>query len=222
MAARYQFILGNAARERGDIQQAIRSFQAAERLVEADLELLCWVQLRLMTTLADLAGSPTVMGRLVELKRTLARCGDARPFAALHLWIAETESNRGSLDNAQRQLRIAQSLLMQVDDVWLQGYLAINSFGVSYHCANMAEAQKWAELAIEYAKLSGHRGARRAAHANLGHIELSLGRLIEAEECFLSALKYCEEGSANYIAVLDSLAQVRLHRDDLLGCRALD
>jgi transcriptional regulator with GAF, ATPase, and Fis domain/tetratricopeptide (TPR) repeat protein len=200
---------------------AINHLQTAARLGQADRELSCWIQLRLMATIAELAGSQTAMACFAETKRCLTRFGDARPFAALHLWIAEIETTRGGLDSARRHLRMAQSLLAQVDDVWLNGYLAINSFGVSYCSAEISEARRWAEMAIECARLSGHAGARRAAHANLGHIEFSVGRLLKAEECFRLALECSEDGSAHHIAILDSIAQVKLYLGQLQECQAI-
>jgi DNA-binding NtrC family response regulator/tetratricopeptide (TPR) repeat protein len=221
VTARCHFVLANVLRERGDMRKSIDQYLAAEKSGGSDIELLCWVQLRLLAAISEVNGGEAAMSRVSGLKLSLARCGEARPFAAFHLWIAETESTRGNLTAARRHLRIAESLLKQVDDAWLQGYLAINSFGVSYHCADILEARKWAQIAVEQSRLSGHNGARRAAQANLGHIQLSLGRLSDAHKCFQIALEYCEEGSATYIALLDSLAQTKLHGGDLLGCQEI-
>ena len=186
----------------------------------SDVELLCWVQFRLLSSVADIGGSQAGL-RVSRLKSTLARCGEARPLATFHLWIAKTESIQGNLNGAQRHLRIAESLLKQVDDAWLQCLFAITSFGVSYHCGDIAGARKWAHLAVEQSEISGHHETRLASHANLGHIELSVGHLSEAEHCFKTALEFCEEGSGSYLALLDSLAQIKLLRDDLVGCREI-
>jgi DNA-binding NtrC family response regulator/tetratricopeptide (TPR) repeat protein len=221
LAARFHLVLGNIYSERGLLPTAISEFQAAERLAGTDFELLSWVQLRLIATIAEVAGIQIALGRLPEVKRVLTRFGQARQFAALHLWIAEIESVRGSLDDARRHLRIAESLLSQIDDVWLQGYFAINSFGVCCYSGEIVEACKWAETALTYSKLSGHRGARRAANANLGYIQFSLGHLSRAEECLEFALKDCEEGSLGQIAVLHTLALIQLQRGDLINCEKI-
>ena len=221
VSARYHFVLGNVHRERGDLAKAIEHLQISGTFSSPDLELACWAQLRLMTTVAELRGIQVALGRLDGVRRTLARCGDARPFAALHLWLAEMESTRGYSVNARRHLARAASLLLQVDDVWLQGYLAINSSAVSYHCAETEEARRWADRAITYADASGHRGTRRAANANLGQIEFSRGNLSKAEEHFHAALACCEEGTVTQIAVLDSIAQSRLHGGDFEGCELI-
>jgi DNA-binding NtrC family response regulator/tetratricopeptide (TPR) repeat protein len=221
VAARCRFVLGNIFRERGDIRGAITQFQSAATLAENDLELACWAQLRLMTAIGELAGSHSAMARLTEVNRCLARLGDARPFAALHLWIAEVETTRGSLDSARRHMRIADSLLGKVDDAWLRGYFAINSSCVSYYSAEMSDAQRWAESAIEATKVSGHAAGRRAAFANLGHIEFSLGRLRHAEDCFRRALEASDRGSTSQFAILDSIAQIKLHRGELDDCQTI-
>ena len=92
--------------------------------ISPDLELTCWSQPRLVSLAAETSGGRTATARLDDVKRLLARFGDARPFASLHLWLVEAESTRGNLQIAWRNLRTAESLLLQVDDVWLQGYLA--------------------------------------------------------------------------------------------------
>lgn len=221
LAARCHFVLGNVLRERGDARSAIGHFQIAEKMANDDVELSCWVQLRLMAAIGDLAGNQIAIARLGGVKRVLTRFGDPRPFAALHLWISEAESTQGNLRHARRHLRIAESLLAQVDDMWLRSYLASNSSCVSYHCAEISEARRWAELAIECSQISGHCKSQRAAHANMGRIEFSEGHLVNALRCFESALAYSEPGSADYIAILDSIAQVKLYSGDLSGCRSI-
>jgi hydrogenase-4 transcriptional activator len=219
--ARYHFVLGNVYREYGDRSHSLDHFRSAEQAVSSDLELLCWVQLKLLSDTGAVSATEVAIPPVSRLKATLARCGEPRPLAAFHLWLAEAESTKGNLRGAQQHLHIAGSLLERIDDAWLQGFFAINSFGVNYHCGDILSARKWAHLAVEHSNVSGHYGARRASHANLGHIELAVGHLSEAEECFQTALGFCEDGSANHIAVLDSVAQVKLHRGDLDGCREI-
>ena len=221
VSARCHFVLGNVYRERGEIAKAIEHFQISGTSSGSDTELACWAQLRLLGAVAEFNGVQGAIARLGEVRQALTRFGDARPFAALHLWFAETECTRGHLLNARRHLGSAVSLLGQVQDVWLQGYLAINSSVVSYHCAEFAEARRWAEVAINCAEVSGHRGALRAANANLGHIEFSQGHLTLAHDYFQVALRCCETGSASEVAVLDSIAQVKLQLGDLSGCREM-
>ena len=219
--ARCQFVLGNVHRDRGDTARAIEHLQIAASLAGSDLELSCWSQLRLMVVLSELSGAQTAMARMDEVKRALVSFGDARPFAALHLWLVEIESVRGNLQNARHHLETADTLLSTVDDVWLRGYLAINRSAVHYYSAEISEARQCAAIATEFAQMSGHRATLRAAHANLGNIEFSLGHHSHAQECFEIALNCCETGSVHQIAILDNLAQIRLQCDDLEGCRSL-
>ena len=144
------------------------------------------------------------MARIDDVNRALTRYGDARLFAALHLWLVEVESLRGNLESARQHLKTADSLLSTVDDVWLRGYLAINRSAVHYYSAEIAESRQWAAVATEFAQESGHRATLRAAHANLGNIEFSLGHHSKAEECFELALRCCETGSVHQIAILDN------------------
>ena len=221
IAARFHLVLANVLRERGDLPRAISHLQIAATQSVGDPESLCWAHLRLLTTVAELSGSHTAAARIDEVRRVLSRYGDARPFAALHLWRVETDTMRGALESARYHLNIARSLLVKVDDVWLQGYLAINSSVLNYYSADVPEARRWAELAIVFARESGHRITRRAAYANLGYYEFASGHLTQAEEYFDVALQCCEHGSANEIAILDNIAEVRLERGDFDGCRSI-
>ncbi|HKY21621.1 MAG TPA: sigma 54-interacting transcriptional regulator [Vicinamibacterales bacterium] len=220
-SGRCHFVLGNISRERGNLAKAIECFQLSATAATSDFELACWAQLRLIGAVAEHNGIQAAMSRIGEARSALARSGDARPFAALHLWLAEMESTRGHMSNAQRHLSRAEALLAQVEDVWLQGYLAINTSVVNYCCAEIDEARRWAELAIGFARASGHRGTRCAANASLGHIEFSEGHLSKAGEYFQVALDCCEDRSVSQIAVLDSIAQVKLQLGDLIGCRTI-
>jgi DNA-binding NtrC family response regulator/tetratricopeptide (TPR) repeat protein len=219
--ARLNFVMGNVLRERGDLATAIRHLQIAASQATEDFEFSCWAHLRLLTTVAEHSGLRTAIARIDDVRRVLARAGDARPFAAMHLWHVETETLSGALDSARRHLKIASSLLATIDDVWLHGYLAINSSVLHYYSAEVAEARRCAEAAIDYARHSGHRTTRRAAFTNLGYFEFANGHLVEAEEYFELALQCCEHGSSNEIAILDNIAESKLERGDFDGCRSI-
>ncbi len=221
IGARCHFALGNVYRDRGDTAKAVEHLQIAATLAGSDLELSCWTHLRLMVVLSELSGAQTAMARIDEVKRALITYGDARPFAALHLWLVEVEGMRGNLESARQHLKTADTLLSRVEDVWLRGYLAINRSVVHYYSAEIPEARRWAVTATMCAQTSGHRATLRAAHANLGSIEFSLGHHSQAEDCFELALNCCETGSVHQIAILDNIAQIRLDRGDLDGCRSL-
>ena len=218
-SVRCHFVLGNVYRERGDSLKEIEHLQKAASVRCADLELACWTQLRLIASVADLSGFDTIANRLVDAKRTLARHGDPRTFGALHVWLAEVETLRGSLTNAQHQLKRAEHLLSGTDDLWLKGYLAINKAVVSYHCADIVQSERLAHLALTYSNQSGHRATRRAANTTIGHIHLSRGDFSRAREYFDTARSHCETGSISELAILDSIAQVALHVGDLQVCR---
>jgi DNA-binding NtrC family response regulator/tetratricopeptide (TPR) repeat protein len=221
LSARFHFVLGNVLRERGDIANATQHFQTAATLSTSNPELSCWVHLRLLAAVAEMSGWPTAIARVDEVKRILTRYGDPRPFAALHLWHVETDTMAGALQNARRHLTIAESLLTNIDDLWLHGYLAVNSSVLLYYSADVTEALRWAQRAITCAQESGHRTTRRAAYANIGYFEFSRGEFGKAQEHFEMALQSCEHGSASEIAILDNIAETQLERGDLEGCRSL-
>jgi DNA-binding NtrC family response regulator/tetratricopeptide (TPR) repeat protein len=220
LKARYHFVLGNIYRDRGETAKATEELQRAIALAGDNVELLCWAQLRLLAAIAELAGPDTAMARLDEVKRALTRFGDARPFAALHQWLAQFETARNNLDEARRHLKAADLLLGSVDDVYVRGSHAVSCSVVHYFCAEIVEACRWAEAAILYSQQSGNRSTIRAAHANLGYISFSLGQFERAENLFQVALDCCEGGSAEEILILDNIAQVKLRSGDLDGCRS--
>ena len=221
VCARFHLVLGNVLRERGNIAQAVEHFQIAVDLSVAKQELSCWTQLRLMAAIAELNGREAANARLDRVKQTLTKFGDPRPFAALHLWFVQNDTMRGDVDSAHRHLKTAESLLVELDDVWLQGYLAVNSSVVHYHRADIAEARRWAERAIACSRISGHRTTKHAAHTNLGYFEFAVGRFSEAEDYFQNALECCESGSANEIAILNNIAETKMQRGDLDGCKII-
>jgi DNA-binding NtrC family response regulator/tetratricopeptide (TPR) repeat protein len=216
--ARYHFVLGSVERDRGNTASAIKHLQIAAGFSD-DLELACWSQLRLIGAIAEVSGVRTAIARLDEIKRILTRFGDARPFAALHLWLVEAESTRGNLKGAWSNLRTAETLLSQVDDVWLRGYLAVNRSALHYYSGEIREAREWAEKAIVHSNESGHRTTRRAANVNLGNIQFSQGQLSEAETCFQTALDCSERASVSEVIILENIAQIKLQLEDFKACK---
>ena len=122
-----------------------------------------------MATIGEFRGWEAAAARLDEVRRTVSKSGDARLLSALHLWFVEVETSRGDLNSARRHLKVASSLLENIDDCWLHGYLAVNTCVLQYHGADVTGALKWAHAAISHARQSGHQTTRRAAHANLGY-----------------------------------------------------
>lgn len=214
------FVLGNVQRERGYLANAAQHYQQCIDSRLAASELVCWGELRLAATIAEMDGTSAALARLPNVRAAIAECGDVRPFIAFHIWLAELESLNGLLPSARQHLARAESLLTGVEDFWLQGYLAVNSAVVHCYGANMSEARQWAEAAIQHAGISGHRSTRCAAHSTLGHIECSEGNLGEAEGHFRTGLDCCEERSISQIAILDSIAQVQLEQCKFRECRA--
>ena len=217
---RFHFVLGNVERDRGNLCEAIGHLQISAGST-LDLELACWSQLRLVSLVAETSGVRTAIARLDDAKRTLVRYGDARPFVALHLWLVEAESTRGNLEAAWQNLRTAESLLSQIDDVWLRGYLAVNRSALHYYSGEISEALKWAQAAIGRADESGHRTTRRAAYVNLGNIQLSSSNFTEAETSFQTALDCSEPSSLSEVIILENIAHIKFLQQDFEACRSV-
>src|SRR5215210_2561905 len=56
VTSRAYFVLGNVFKERGDIPKSIEHYLTAEKYCNTDVELLCWIQLRLLISIADANG----------------------------------------------------------------------------------------------------------------------------------------------------------------------
>ena len=108
-----------------------------------------------------------------------------------------------------------------IDDVWLGGYLAVNRSALHYYSGEISEAHKWAQAAIGRADESGHRTTRRAAHVNLGNIQLSLGDFAKAEATFQTALDCSEPSSLSEVIILENIAHIKLLQQDFEACKTV-
>ena len=149
------------------------------------------------------------------------RLGDQWVTAALHLSIAELESKRGLLDDARRHIRLARALLGGRSNPWLDGVAAIDAACVAYLASDLETATREAKSALASSEISGHAATRRAALANLGHLELARGRLDAAEAVLKDALNLPEPSAHSELGILDGLAQVKLAKRDFDACGAI-
>jgi DNA-binding NtrC family response regulator/tetratricopeptide (TPR) repeat protein len=210
--ARCHVVLGSVSRERGDTTGAVLQLQRAATIADrgTDRELACWARLRLVATIADQTSTDNAIGQLPDVRRYVVQLGDPFSMAALHFWVAELESKRGLLEIARRHIQHGRSILREHENVWLEGSAAIDDACLCFLTSDIEGAFNHATEALRMADISGHGLTRMAALANLAHVHLALGDLHQARVCFDSALRCCEPGGGNQIAVLDGLAQFEL------------
>src|SRR6187551_1268641 len=86
--------LGMIGWEAGRTTDAIGHLQRAAVLADqsADLERLCWAQLRLMVALSNIGGAHTTATLLAKVRGNVTRLGEPSVSAALHILVGEMET----------------------------------------------------------------------------------------------------------------------------------
>jgi len=220
--ARALTLLGTIALDGGDTQQAITTLNQAigvASLAKAEYE-ACWAKLRLFTALSYVSAPEAVGSVLSDLRRHVARIGDVGTTIALHLFVAEIESQRGVVETAARHVRVADSLLEGHTNYWLSGLAAIDRLCLAYTRSSPSKAREHADKALILARRSGHLQSELAAISNLGHIELAEDNLKAAEINLKRALAMCRISARSRASVLDGLAQLELARADYSQAQA--
>ena len=185
------------------------------------IEQLCWAELRLLASMAELSPSDASAGMLREVRKHVAQLGDPFVSAALHVFVSEVEAKRGAFGTAAKHLRVARSLLDRFENTWLDGTTAIADFCVAYLSSDLGTAHAHAERALHTVSTSGHARTRLAALINLGHIYVKKGELRVATSYFNDAWKMSEISPRCRDNVLDGFAQVALARRDFEKCDGL-
>jgi len=201
-------------RDAGNTQQAVSHLQRAFTLATNDGKVneACWAALPLMLALFEGPGPEAALAFIPYVRRTVVRAGDPLATAALHIFVAEIEAKRGLVSAAAEHLRIGRNVLSEEPNAWLRGSAAVGASCLGYLLSDLPTARTEALLALRHGEESGHRGVRRAALANLGHIELAEGNFSGAEEFLREALRLSPDAGEAQRGVLDGLAQVALEQ----------
>ena len=217
LQARCHTVVATILRERGETSDAIDGFQKAIAIARGakDTEQVCSAGLRLVLALAEGPGLDSATAYIPTLRRDVSRLGDPIVSSALHLFVAQIETKRGLLDTAREHVRIGRSLLSLQPNSWLRGTAAIDGFVLSFLRSDLAEARTEALAALNEAQLHGHAGIKRAALANLGHLELAQGRWRTAELFLKKALTDPTSKGESRVGIVDGLAQIALCRNQL-------
>ena len=214
LKARCELILGQICLEEEEPALSIRHFQKAVKLAAnvGEMELLCHAQAKLLTTLADISTPSAVLALLREAEKNVAAFGDAHSAADFHLRVAQIEATRGEFKLTKAHLRTARTMLQVEPNQWLEGSLNLAASAVHFLTSELELALQYALDALRCAVESGHARTRMAATANLGLLQLHLGRADQAEVHINEALELSEKFSVSRISLLDSYAQLQLIR----------
>src|SRR5206468_2137329 len=115
-------VLGHMARERADLDGAIKHFQRAISAARAtnDLDRVCRAQSALIVIVSDRHGPDAAAPLVAELRHNAMRLGDPHATVALHVFVAETEARRGMLKSAKRHAALALGILTENPNYWLE------------------------------------------------------------------------------------------------------
>ena len=223
LCSRCHVVLGGAHYERGHLSEALRHLHRGVRLAEEsqDTEQICWAQLNLISTLADVSTPEAVVSLAKAAQRNTARSGDPRIAASLHICIGRLEAKRGSVQSATHHVTLASSILRRHPNIWLEGVLQLDICGIEQIRNQFENVVESARVALACAEESGHRRTLLGALANLGQAKLYLGEFDDANLFLTKALAKASGSTNVHLALLDSYAQLKLTQGRLDECQAL-
>jgi DNA-binding NtrC family response regulator/tetratricopeptide (TPR) repeat protein len=212
LKARCEMILGRICLEQEDPARSTRHFQTCIRLARSagEMNLVCFAQSKLLTTLADISTPHSTLGLLRETEKNILASGDPQAGADFHTRVAQIAATQGDYSRAQRHLREARLLLSTDNNAWLEGSLNLSASAIHLLAFELDLARHYASEALRCAGESGHARTRMAATANMALLELHLGHLESAGSHLEGALQLSKRFSVSQISLLDSCAQLQL------------
>ena len=212
-----EFVLARVDREDGDFQSSVARLQKAVMLAAQgdDLEHGCWLQLRLLRSVAELSGPEAAAVLLADLRSKVRRTGNIQLSAALHIFVGEMEAKRGLTSSGKRHTHFGLQLLSNASNLWLEADAEITNVAIAIMQCDFDSALAHAVRAHQVANQSGRAAARRAALANLGNVRYAEGHFDEAIDYYHRAIEALPSAGDNIHAVLDSIARVELARGRL-------
>jgi DNA-binding NtrC family response regulator/tetratricopeptide (TPR) repeat protein len=200
----------------GLLQRSINHAKQGQDLVRT-----CWAQLRLLGMLRDQSGVDAASALFTELRANAIRLGEPRLLAALHIFVGQTEAQRGSFVSAHRHTRIGLELLDGAPNLWLEATAENINFGISVLLLDVDRGFEQGRNALALAEQSGAASTIGTSLGNLGNLYLATGHLDAAIDYHRRALKFVPSGGENWNGSLESLAQVSLAQGRLDECRNL-
>ena len=141
------FVLARIDIDAGNTQQAIESLNRSIRVAElaCDSERKCVAQLKLFVLLSDHMGTDATAALLADLRATAARTGNRHILASVHVYFAQIEALRGSIQSARRHIALANKLLVECPNAWLESVLENISLGLAIMTSEFGLAEAHAE-----------------------------------------------------------------------------
>jgi transcriptional regulator with PAS, ATPase and Fis domain/tetratricopeptide (TPR) repeat protein len=218
-----EFVLARVDIDTGDIEGALshlnRSISLAQKA--GDFERVCSAQLKLLLVLSDGVGASATGTLLAEVRANAARTGNPRILAAVHVYFAQIEALRGSVESARRHIRLAVQLLKDAPNFWLESVVENINVALSIMASELEAAEIHSRKAAQLAARTGGATEYAVNEANSGIVLQLLGRLDQAVECYERTIRLLVPGSQNHSGAIESLARVRLTQRRFDDCEAL-
>jgi len=217
------FVLARAAIDDGDFDSAIAYLNKSIAMAQStgDLERACSAQLKLLVVLSDGVGADATGALLAEARANAIKTGNPRLLAAVHVYFAQIEASRGSVQSAGRHLRQASQLLRDAPNYWLESMKENINLALSLMASEFDAAQVHARNGRKLAERTGGALEYAVNQGNSGLLWHFLGRLDEAAECYERTIPLFVRGSQNHSGAIESLARVRLAQHRFDDCEAL-
>ena len=215
---------GRVAYARGEQSRAIALHARALKHAEAahDSRGIGLAHFELVYCYQKVGDHAIVREHLTEAAAALHAAGDRRHLAQVHSMSGIMSAQQGRYDDATAALRNAERIAtaLGADDVLAQA--CVNQAAVAQLRRRYDQAIALAERAVALHETTGQPHQLAGALATLGHINVKLGHLDDAERALHRALGLTEgrgQARAQEIAgaVHDTLAQIALMRGDYDG-----
>src|SRR5688572_6678632 len=189
--ARCELISGMLCRDDAQYSKALQHYNAAfqiERDVAEDVD-TAWTALYRFRLLAHLHSSDELAPMLAEVRRHVAKAGNAHVSSHMHDAVALMEAANGRIDEARRHLEISSSLIRSFPNAALEQIGYVSASFVDFFDCRFQSAVSNLNAARKLSSVTGSKYTG-VIDCNLGHAALSLGRLDAAQNHFRSALHH--------------------------------
>ena len=221
--ARIERVLAMHAFNAGELAASIEHLESARAHAGQGryLVLRASIELTYMWLALTFRSLETPLAALPHVRLAVARAGDSTLLAQLRIYVGRTEARRGSLVEAQRHYSLADRLLVNNPNVWLQGILEIDRSVVHMLLGDNEAAIAAADSAASLSLQSGHHHTKLAAAINKSHVLERMGHLEPARKCVEYALGASGSNKHLIRAALDSLANLEITAGRYSECRIL-
>jgi DNA-binding NtrC family response regulator/tetratricopeptide (TPR) repeat protein len=215
--ARCELIDGMLCRDGAQFGKALQHYNVAFQIAREqgdDLE-TAWAALYRFRLLAQLHSSDELAPMLADVRRYVAKAGNAHVSAHMHDAVAQMEASNGRTEEARRHLDISASLIRAYPNAGLEQIGFISSSFVDFFECRYQSAVSNLNAARKLSSVTGSKYAG-VIDCNLGHAALVLGKLDAAENHFVSVLNHGTP--TDRFSALEGLARVYLASGDLERC----